>query len=179
VVFYPMLLLAIAATLVNVLLSRSRFGAGLRSIREDEVAAATVGVPTSRLKILAFALSAVIPGMVGALSVLRSTYFEPMQLFSPITSFTIVTMAIIGGSDRPAGAILGASFILLLGELLWARWPQTYMILLGVLLIAFVLVAPGGLNGALDRLLRGRDRRDPSPTSAPDVGAKAAAGVTR
>jgi branched-chain amino acid transport system permease protein len=151
VLFYPMLGLALAATAINVLLTRSRFGAALRAVREDETAAATVGVPIARVKMLAFALSAVIPAMVGALSVLRSTYFEPMQLFSPTTSFTIVTMAIIGGSDRPAGPIMGAAFILVLGELLWARAPQTYMILLGVLLIGFVLLAPSGLAGLLAR----------------------------
>lgn len=154
--FYPMLLLAVAATAVNILLSRSRFGIALRAIREDETAAATVGVPTARLKILAFGLSAVIPGLVGALSVLRSTYFEPIQLFSPTTSFTMVTMAVIGGSDKPAGPILGAVFIAMLGELLWVRAPQTYMILLGALLIGFVLLAPSGLYGALQTLLRRR-----------------------
>ncbi|MDM0033696.1 branched-chain amino acid ABC transporter permease [Variovorax sp. J22P271] len=147
VLFYPMLGLALAATALNVWLTRSRLGAALRAIREDETAAATVGVPVTRIKMLAFAVSAVIPAMVGALSVLRSTYFEPMQLFSPTTSFTIVTMAIIGGSDRPAGPVLGAAFILFLSELLWARAPQTYMILLGALLIGFVLLAPSGLSG--------------------------------
>lgn len=159
VLFYPMLGLAIAATVINVLLTRSRFGAGLRAVREDETAAATVGVPIVRLKLLAFALSAVIPAMVGALSVLRSTYFEPMQLFSPVTSFTIVTMAVIGGSDKPAGPILGASFILLFSELLWARAQQSYMILLGALLIAFVLLVPQGLHGLLQRLRTARRSR--------------------
>jgi branched-chain amino acid transport system permease protein len=101
----------------------------------------------------------VIPAMVGALSVLRTTYFEPMQLFSPVTSFTIVTMAIIGGSDKPAGPILGASFILLLSELLWARAPQIYMILLGVLLIGFVLMAPAGLTGLVSRFMAKRNAR--------------------
>lgn len=163
--FYPMLVLAVLATGINWVLTHSRFGAVLRAIREDEVAAATVGVPTSKLKILAFALSAVIPGMVGALSVLRTTYFEPMQLFSPVTSFTIVTMAIIGGSDRPVGPILGAGFIMLLGELLWARWPQTYMIILGVLLIGFVLLAPGGLSAAVDKLFSRKVAAGPSGKS--------------
>jgi branched-chain amino acid transport system permease protein len=157
--FYPMLGLAAIATGINVWLTRSRFGAALRAVREDETAAATVGVPIARVKVLAFALSAVIPAMVGALSVLRTTYFEPMQLFSPVTSFTIVTMAIIGGSDKPAGPILGASFILLLSELLWARAPQIYMILLGVLLIGFVLMAPAGLTGLVSRFMAKRNDR--------------------
>ncbi|MDB6000022.1 MAG: branched-chain amino acid transporter permease [Rhizobacter sp.] len=155
-IFYPMLGLAVAATLINVLLGRSRFGAALHAIREDETAAATLGVPTTLCKLLAFGLSAVIPGMVGALSVLRSTYFEPMQLFSPTTSFTIVTMAIIGGSNRPAGPVLGAMFIVLLSELLWARAPQMYLILLGVLLIGFVLFAPTGVYGKLVELSQRR-----------------------
>lgn len=157
--FYPMLGLAIVATGINVLIGRSRFGAGLHAIREDETAAATLGVPTTRYKLLAFGLSAVIPGMVGALSVLRSTYFEPMQLFSPTTSFTIVTMAIIGGSNRPPGPVLGAMFIVLLSELLWSRAPEIYLILLGVLLIGFVLFAPTGIYGKLVELSQRKTAR--------------------
>lgn len=145
--FYPLLALAVAATAINVWLSRSRFGYGLRAISEDETAAATLGVPTLRYKLLAFALSAVIPGMVGVFAALRSTYFEPMQLFNPLTSFTIVSMAIIGGSQRPSGPVLGACFITLLSELLWAEAPQLYMIIIGLLLVGFVLLAPGGLAG--------------------------------
>ncbi|WP_397474407.1 branched-chain amino acid ABC transporter permease [Pusillimonas sp.] len=144
---YGMLALAALAVLLVMALRHSRLGVALWAVREDETAAATLGVPTTRVKLLAFVLSAVIPAMVGALTVLRSTYFEPMQMFSPMTSFTIVTMAIIGGSDRPAGPVLGAAFIMLLSELLWSRMPEFYMVLLGVLLLGFVLFAPDGIVG--------------------------------
>ena len=143
--FYAMLALAVAATLLTALIGKSRFGAGLRAIREDEVAAATLGVPVTRYKITAFALSAWIPGMAGAVWALRSTYFEPLQLFSPITSFTIVSMAIIGGSDRASGPVLGSALLVILSELLWARAPQFYLVLVGVLLVGFVLFAPQGM----------------------------------
>jgi branched-chain amino acid transport system permease protein len=146
-----MLALAVAATLLVVLVGRSRFGAGLRAIREDEPAAETVGVPTARYKLAAYALSAAIPGMVGGLVALRTSYFEPQQIFSPTLSFTVVTMAMIGGSDRARGPIMGALFLVLLSELLWANLAELYMIILGLLLIGFVLFAPSGIDGLLRR----------------------------
>lgn len=149
--YWAMLGLAVAATLLVVLVGRSRFGAGLRAIREDEPAAETVGVPTARYKLAAYALSAVIPGMVGGLAALRTSYFEPQQIFSPTISFTVVTMAMIGGSDRARGPIMGALFLVLLSELLWANLAELYMIILGLLLIGFVLFAPSGLDGLLRR----------------------------
>lgn len=149
VLFYLMLALAAAATFLTVLVRRSRFGRGLLAIRENEEAAETVGVPTVRFKLIAFGLSALIPGMVGSLMVLRTGYFNPLELFDPIISFSIVTMAIVGGSDDVKGPLLGAAGFVLLSELLWAVAPQVYMILLGLLLIVFVLFMPEGLSGRL------------------------------
>jgi branched-chain amino acid transport system permease protein len=147
--YYVMLGLAVAAAALTFFVARSRLGYALRAIRENEEAAETLGVPVAFCKLAAFALSAIIPGMVGALMVARSSYFEPSQVFDPIVSFTIVTMAIIGGSDDARGPFLGAALLVLLSEVLWARAPEIYMILLGVLLIAFVLFAPGGITGRL------------------------------
>jgi branched-chain amino acid transport system permease protein len=130
--YWAMLMLAIAATLLVVLIGRSRFGAGLRAIREDEPAAETAGVPAAHYKLAAFALQ---------------------QIFSPTISFTVVTMAMIGGSDRARGPIMGALFLVLLSELLWANLAELYMIILGLLLIGFVLFAPTGLDGLLRRRL--------------------------
>jgi branched-chain amino acid transport system permease protein len=151
VLYWSMLGLAVAASLMVLLVGRSRFGAGLRAIREDEPAAETAGVPAASYKLLAYALSAFIPGMVGGLVALRTAYFEPQQIFSPTVSFTVVTMAMIGGSDTARGPLFGALFLVLLSELLWANLPELYMILLGLLLIGFVLLAPSGLDGLLRR----------------------------
>ena len=147
--YFVMLALAATAVAIAYLVRRSRFGAGLRAIREDEDAAETIGVPTTRFKLWAYALSAIIPGMVGAVMVLRSTYFEPLQVFNPVVSFTIVSIAIIGGSDDAPGPLMGAIFLVVLSELLWANLPEVYMILLGALLIGFVLGAPDGIYGWL------------------------------
>jgi len=146
-----MVALAAAATLLRHTVGRSRFGQGLLAIREDEVAAETLGVPVRRYKVMAFALSTVIPGMVGAVMALRSTYFEVLQVFSPTLSFTIVTMAIIGGSGDARGPVLGALFLVGLAEVLRGAAPQLYLIIMGLSLVAFVLFAPNGVLGLLHR----------------------------
>ncbi|MDE0795499.1 MAG: branched-chain amino acid ABC transporter permease [Alphaproteobacteria bacterium] len=145
--FHVMVGLAAIATLMTYFVRRSRAGVGLRAIRENEEAAQTIGIAVAQYKAFAFALSAIIPGMVGAVMVLRTTYFEPLQVFSPITSFTIVSIAIIGGGDDAPGPVYGALFLVVLQELLWANWPQLYMIILGLMLVFFVLWSPDGVDG--------------------------------
>ncbi len=147
--YYIMLGLAAAATAMTFLVRRSRFGRGLLALRENEEAAETVGVPTVRFKLFAYALSALVPGAVGSVMVLRQNYFEPAQIFDPVISFSIVTMAVVGGSEDVKGPILGAAGFVLLSELLWANAPQLYMVLVGLLLIVFVLFAPHGLSGLI------------------------------
>ncbi len=147
--------LAAAATLLRHFVGISRFGRGLAAIREDETAAETIGVPITRFKVLAFALSVTLPGMVGGLMALRSTYFEVLQVFNPTISFTIVTMAIIGGNEDARGPILGVLFLVGLSEVLRSASPQLYLICLGLVLVGFVTYAPTGLLG----LLHGRRAR--------------------
>ena len=146
--------LAAAAFVLSYAVRHSRLGIGLLAIRENETAAEMTGVPTVRLKIVAFVLSAIIPGMVGCVMVARSGYFEPLQIFSPQISLTIVTTCIIGGIDDAPGPVLGAVFLNLLSQALWEKAPQLYMVILGVLLIAFVLKMPDGLYGWLMRRRR-------------------------
>ncbi len=85
--------------------------------------------------------------MIGAVMVMRMTYFEPLDLFSPVVSFTIVIMAIIGGSDDAPGPLLGVAFLILLRENLWTTFPEIYMIIVGAMLIGFVLYVPEGVYG--------------------------------
>ncbi len=151
--------LALAAFLMAFVVARSRLGAGLRAIREDEVAAATIGVPVVRLKLIVFALSALIPGIVGGVSVFRTGYFEPMQAFNPSVSLNMITMAVIGGTDDAFGPLIGTCLLVLLSELLWATQPELYMVLLGLLLVVFVIWLPEGVEGRLRKYLSQRLKR--------------------
>ena len=159
--YFGMFVLALAATLLTFWVRGSRFGAGLRAIREDETAAETIGVPAAKLKLLAFALSSIVPAMVGAIYIMRTGIFQPVEAFNPVISFSIVTMAIIGGSDDARGPLLGVGFLVILQELLWVNWPEVYMIILGAMLIGFVLFIPGGIYGFIV------SRRNRSKTHAP------------
>lgn len=156
-VYYAMLILAAAATVLLTLVHGSRFGHALRSLRENEEAAETVGIPIARYKLYAYVLSAVVPGMVGGVMALRSTYFEVSQAFDSMISVNIIVMAVIGGGEGARGPLLGVVFLTVLAETLWTRAPQLYMVILGLLLILFVLKFPDGLAGwAAQRTKAGR-----------------------
>ena len=146
-IYWIVLVLAVASTLLLETVHRSPFGHGLRSLRENEEAAETLGVPVARYKLIAFILSAIIPGMVGGVMALRSSYFEATQAFDPMISITVIVMAILGGGDNARGPLFGVVFLVILSELLWTNAPQFYMIILGILLIVFVVKLPNGLLG--------------------------------
>jgi branched-chain amino acid transport system permease protein len=153
VIFRIMAAIAVLAYLLAYGVRRSRFGFGLRAIRENESAAEMTGVPVTKLKVFAFVLSAILPGVIGGLMVMRSGYFEPSQAFDPLISLTIIAMAMIGGIDDAPGPMLGALFLVALSELLWNSLPQLYMIVLGLLLVIFVMRVPEGIYGRFNRLM--------------------------
>lgn len=157
--FYWMLACALLALVVGCFVRRSpRWWLGLRSLRANEVAAETVGVPVAKMKLATLTASAFVVGAVGGVAALRSTYFEAGQAFDPMISFTMIAMTIIGGGDSLKGPVLGAIGLTLLQEMLWANFPEVYTVLLGVLLTLFVLFVPGGLSGWLDRRFAKRGR---------------------
>ena len=151
VVYFAMALLAALSTGLLAWVCASRFGHGLRSLRENEEAAETLGVPVVRYKLIALVLSAAIPGMVGAVMALRSTYFVAGQVFDPMISVTVIAMALLGGGDDARGPLLGVLFLALLSEVLWAHAPLLYMVVLGAILVVFVLLVPDGLVGLIAR----------------------------
>jgi branched-chain amino acid transport system permease protein len=132
----------------------SRFGAGLRSIKEDEEASESLGINTSFYKWIAFSISAFFPGLVGSVMALRWTYIDPYTVFNPILSFQIIVIAFLGGVTEVKGPILGAVALTLISEVLWARYPYYYMIILGAILIILVYFIPSGILDPLNRLVR-------------------------
>ncbi|MHB8741864.1 MAG: branched-chain amino acid ABC transporter permease [Sulfuricaulis sp.] len=143
--YYTMLTLAIGATLLVAHVFRSRFGLELRAIREDEEAAEMVGVNTTVDKIVAFVLSAIIPGAVGAVYAMYISYINPSSVFSPALNIQMIVIVIFGGSGTVWGPILGAVIVMMSREVLWAQFPAAHTALLGILLLVAVLFMPDGL----------------------------------
>lgn len=143
-IYYTVLCLAALSVATAVLLRRSRWGDALVAIGADEERAQTLGMDTTTVKIGAFALSAALMGAVGAAMAPRWTYVDP-QVFNPLISFQTVIMAMIGGATTIAGPIAGAIFVGLASEILLLKFRYLYMLALGLVLIAAVILFPGGL----------------------------------
>jgi branched-chain amino acid transport system permease protein len=140
------LLVWLSTELVGVL-RRTRIGRQLAAIREDEVAAASLGIRTSRLKVLAVALSAAAAGVAGPLYAHYRELISPSD-FSVFQSVVALLIVIIGGSNTISGPLIGAFVVTFLPELLRPvadfRW-----VLFGGALIVCALFFPGGISGAI------------------------------
>jgi branched-chain amino acid transport system permease protein len=163
--YFTMLAIALGATLLIAWIHRSRFGLELRAIREDEEAAEMVGVNTTRNKVTAFVLSALIPGAVGAVYAMYTSYIDPAAAFDPARNIEMIVVVLFGGSGTVWGPIIGAATVMVLREMLWAQFPAAHLAALGVLLLFVVLYLPGGLVSMVRE--RHRERPDARPGESP------------
>jgi branched-chain amino acid transport system permease protein len=153
--FLLMLLLAAGAVAIARLIERSRLGFGFATIRDDELAAEASGVPTLRLKLIATTLSGALMGMAGAPFPYYITYIEPSSAFGLNYAVNSIAMPMIGGTGTWVGPLVGA---ILLGSIQeYARVTissAVNLLIVGVLLVTFVIIAPNGLVGLVQERLR-------------------------
>ena len=153
-VYYAMGLTAIGVTAGARLIIGSRFGLRLMTIREDEMAAEAMGIPTFRHKLLAFLLSAIGPGIAGALAARDQGYIEPLSVFPLATTITMIVMTLFGGKGTVWGPVLGATVLFVAQEMVWARYPYIHPLLFGAIIVAVVLAMPRGILGLLQTKYR-------------------------
>ncbi len=144
--FYLMLAILVAVTLVNWWLSASRFGYGLIAIREDEDAAAVMGINTPLYKTIAFALSGAFTGLAGGVYAYWITFIDPDAVFKVIITVQLIIMAVFGGTGTVLGPLLGALVLASLSE-----WLSTHLVTLaelsnGLIIVLVVLFMPKGLS---------------------------------
>lgn len=142
------LALAAAATLIVVVILRTRLGLGLRAVRDDEDTARQMGLRTFRVKLIAFSVSAFVMGVAGGLQADRLGKIEPYSAYGLAWTVDIVTIVIIGGMGTVIGPLVGAVFVIVLGEKL-ADHPETHIAITGVILILVIRFAPYGIWGAI------------------------------
>ncbi len=140
--------------------TRGAWGLAFLVLRENPIAAASISLDGGALRFAAFLLSAVYAGAAGALYVHTIRVISPEVLEFPVM-VSCLTMAVVGGSTRIAGAIAAAVLLVHLPE--WLRvLDGFYLIAYGALLLAVTVLAPYGAIGGLERL---RERLFPSPPS--------------
>jgi branched-chain amino acid transport system permease protein len=153
--FLIMLILAVVAVSAARLIERSRLGIGLAAIRDDEIAAEAAGVPTLRLKLVATTISGALMGMAGAPLPYYIGYVEPASAFGLAYAVNAIAMPMIGGTTTWAGPLIGA---LLLGTIQQVATvtisSAVNLLIVGLLLIAFVIVAPNGIIGLIGSFRR-------------------------
>jgi branched-chain amino acid transport system permease protein len=150
-IYYMSLVVMAAATILLWGVLRTRLGISLRALRDNEDAAKEMGLWTFRTKLWAFVLSSAVMGVVGGLQAARVSAIEPYSSFSLQWTIDTVNIAIIGGMGTILGPLLGAAFIIWLGERL-ANHPATHLALTGALMILVIRFAPSGIWGGLLRL---------------------------
>lgn len=158
--FYWIALACVATVLVmTASIARSRFGAYLVAVRENEAAAQALGVDTLAVKLTAITLSAAVTGAAGCLYTQYFLYLDANIAFGPWISVEALIAPIIGGMGTVFGPLIGAVALHGLGEItktLVKGTPGIDLAIFGALLILAVAFAPGGIMG---QLRRWRERR--------------------
>ena len=148
-VYWMALAIAVAVLALVYVLLRSRWGLALTAIRDSEPAAESLGVNNYRTKLLIYVLTAEVTGVVGALIFLQKLRISPDAAFS-VNDWTafVIFIVVIGGIGRIEGPIVGTLVFFVLREL-FADLGSWYLMMLGALAVAIMLVAPKGLWGYL------------------------------
>jgi len=144
--------LAIVTTGVAYLLLRSPWSLGIQAVREDEEAAQATGVHVLRHKLLALALSSFFTGLAGGVFAYQQISYYPSAPFSPIWTFDALLITFIGGQGTLIGPVIGAIFFVYVRDKLSVNLVDIHQVIFGVLFILIVLVFPGGLVEAWERL---------------------------
>jgi len=148
--FYWMLVaLAALIFLVGWLIGRSRLGFALRIIGDDEEVARHSGINTALSKVLLFMIPGAVAAMTGAIMAPRYGYIEPLIAFTPMLSFQVVIMALLGGTGRLWGPLVGVIPFSILWEFLSASFPNQTTLLLGLSFLVIVYLLPQGFVGLL------------------------------
>jgi branched-chain amino acid transport system permease protein len=150
--------------LMTIAISRSRFGAWLTAVRENEDAARALGVDTLSVKLKAITLSAAITGAAGALYVQYYLYLDAGIAYGAWISVEALIAPIVGGIGTAFGPVLGAIALHVFGEFAKAvagGIPGIDLVLYGLLLVATIAFAPDGLMGLLKRLVRRKAQETP------------------
>jgi branched-chain amino acid transport system permease protein len=155
--FLLMLALVVIALTIARGIERSQLGYGFATIRDDELAAEASGVPTLRLKLIATTLSGALMGMAGAPFPYYIGYLQPSSAFGLEYAVNSIAMPMIGGTTSWVGPLIGAVLLGSLQQIATVTISSAVnLLIVGLLLVAFVIIAPNGIIGLVQGWTRGR-----------------------
>jgi len=146
-IYWQLLGLGALVYLTGWLIGRSRLGFALRIIGDDEQVARHSGINTAAAKIMLFVVSGAVAAITGAILAPRYVYIEPSLAFTPMLSFQVVIMALLGGTGRLWGPLVGVIPFTFLWEAISVSFPSQTTLLLGVCFLLIVYLLPYGFVG--------------------------------
>jgi len=149
---YIMLGLAVVTVLAVYFIRRSRLGLAMQSIGGNEEAAEHMGVNTTRVKVLTFAISAIFMGAAGVVVAPSLTYSNAGIAFSLIYSFIPILGAVFGGMGHLSGPVIGAALFGFLEKTLRVQWATYFMLGFGIIMVVVILFLPNGIVGLVPML---------------------------
>ncbi|HZT61614.1 MAG TPA: branched-chain amino acid ABC transporter permease [Burkholderiales bacterium] len=158
--YIVMVLQAAVSLIVARTIEKSTIGRGLAAIRDDELAAECSGVPTLRLKIFSTMVSCALMGMAGTTFPFYLSFIEPTSAFSLTYAVNSIAMPLIGGMMSWIGPLIGAILLGTVQQLVQVMFSlgAWNLLIVGVLLVAFVTLAPNGIMGWVEVWRRRRER---------------------
>lgn len=153
-IYWMLLALTVVIFAFGWWLGRSRLGFALRILGNDEQVAQHVGINTARAKVILFMTTGFFAALVGAIVAPRYYYIEPNVVFSPELSFIVVIMALLGGTQRLYGPLLGVIPFTLLWEVISVSFPKSTTMVLGLAFLLIVYLIPNGIVGLAEKLKR-------------------------
>jgi len=143
--YYLILILVLITVFTMYRLIDSRIGRALIAIREDDLAAKTVGIDITAYKVMAFAIGAFFAGIAGSFYAHYTSFIDP-HTFSFMESISILAMVVLGGMGSITGSIIGAVILSVIPEML--RGLSEYrMIIFGLIMMAVMIIRPQGIMG--------------------------------
>jgi branched-chain amino acid transport system permease protein len=138
----------------------SPFGLSLRGIRENRARMPAIGAPVRRRLVTAYTIGAAVAGVAGAL-LAQTTQFVGLDTLGFNRSAELLIMLVLGGTGRLYGAIIGTAVFIIAQDYLSGINPVYWQFWLGLLMVAFVFFARGGILGALEKMRRPKARGEP------------------
>ena len=152
--YYLALFVAVITQGVAYCTIKSKIGLAMIAIRDDYEAADTTGVHVFKYKFVALMFSSFFSGLAGGIFAYYQTSIVPTFLFSPHWTFEPLVAASVGGAGTLLGPVIGSVFLIILTELFALTLGKVYLIIFGAIFIFVVLFFPGGLNEALERIMK-------------------------
>ena len=143
--YYAMWIVCACSMLATFLIARSKLGYAFVAIRENEEAAAVLGVNPTRYKVVAWAISAAMAAAAGAVFSGANGFIDPPTAFAIDDNVFPIVMALLGGVGTVAGPLVGALILTAINTTLWSHFPQIHTLFFGAVIVVVVVFLPRGI----------------------------------